>query len=181
MQAHWRICVHVGNQLNCDSSFYLFFLLQFFTFFPLFAQPICRSNRDLKIAGTPAKKHSTQSLSCSVIQSVIQSVSQSVKQQAGKRIYHAESCKLTWLHILPTGCMQLATWATLASAAQHRRACNTYQQTKLKANRNQSQRLPPHTQHTANNKMAKKGHINVAQRRRCIGILNTAKAHNQNA
>jgi len=106
-------------------------------------------------------------------------VSQSVKQRAGKWIYHAESCKLTWLHILPTGDGDACNLQHWQQQRQHRRACNTYQQTKLKANRNQSQRLPPHTH--AGAQQNGQSHIKVAQRRRCIGILNTAKAHNQNA
>lgn len=93
--------MHVGNQVNCESRFFVS------------AQPICRSNRDLKIIARHPRKDTldTHSPSHSLTRSVSQSVSQAAgsRQQAGKWIYHAKSCNLTWLHILPTGCMRRAT------------------------------------------------------------------------
>lgn len=60
--------MHVGNQVNCESRFFVS------------AQPICRSNRDLKIIARHPRKDTLDTHSSS--HSLTRSVSQSVKQQA---------------------------------------------------------------------------------------------------
>jgi len=74
-------------------------------------------------------------------------------------------------------CMQLATLAAAAatsSCMQHLPA------NKIKGKSQPITKITPTHTHTGAQQNGQ-SHIKVAQRRRCIGILNTAKAHNQNA